>query len=77
MRTYRTVYVSHGRIRNPDLYTTQGFTDSLNGAIRATAAKLAISMYPAAMIVNRRTNKIVVTLSNTQIGIHIVRHEDK
>jgi len=75
MRHYRTVYVTDGRIRKLTTFTSQGFTNSLNGAIKATASRLAVEQYPKAFIEDRRTKKTVVVLSNTGYGIHIVRYE--
>jgi hypothetical protein len=71
---YRTVYVSDGRIRSYDAYTAQGFTDSLKGAIRCTASRLAVEQFPKAFIVDRITQEIVVTLVNTKMGITIHRN---
>lgn len=77
MRLYRTVYVSDGRIRKLTAFTSQGFTDSLKGAIKATASRLAVEQYPKAFIENRKNGKTVVVLSNTKEGIHIQRLEMK
>lgn len=75
MRIYRTVYVSDGRIRKFTAFTSQGFTDSLKGAIKATASRLAVEQYPKAFIEDRRNGRTVVILSNTKEGIHIQRME--